>query len=470
MNPSQGRLAQHWVAFKENRAECRLCPRHCRPKDNRMGFCGVRGTVNGEIQTFNFGQSLAATEEIIETEAVNHFAPGARILSMGNVGCMMACSFCQNWETSQTQHLDYQMVRQYTPEQLVAMCLENQIPVISWTYNDPVVWHEFVIETSKLAQQNGIKTLYKSAFYIEEEPVKELLECIDIFSLSLKSLNDEFYRKQTKARLQPVLDRIRQVAASGKYLELSQLVIPELNDSDEDVEQTIDWVLENVGADVPLHFVAFHPAYQYTHVERTDIATLKRARDLALKKGMKYVYLGNTHEPDLNDTICQKCGTTLIKRYGLHSSVESLDKKSCCTQCGEQSPILYPLLSTENISKPQAIAQKSDLKKQLEIHWSDEAQSAHILQLGGTGEKDTLTIHSIGINKLISKQLSAGLDRFILSRQSADETGVVIYWDSDCEYQNLAVLDRAHYPTNFSDVSNTSDQEIRFLDSGVNQQ
>jgi len=125
---------------------------------------------------------------------------------------------------------------------------------------------------------------------------------------------------------------------------------------------------------------------------------------------------------------------------------------------------LYPLLSTENISKPQAVAQKPDLKKQLEIHWSDEAQSAHILQLGGTGEKDTLTIHSIGINKLISKQLSAGLDRFILSRQSVEETGVVIYWDSDCEYQNLAVLDRAHYPTNFSDVSNTSNQEIRFLD------
>lgn len=440
---SQGRTAQHWIPFKNGRAECCLCPRHCRPKNDRMGFCGVRGTLDGEIKTFNFGQALAATEEIIETEAVNHVSPGARILSMGNVGCMMACSFCQNWETSQTQHLNYEMVRQYTSEQVIEMCLKNNISIISWTYNDPVVWHEFVIETSKLAQKNGIKTLYKSAFYIEEEPVKELIECIDIFSLSLKSLNDAFYRKQTKARLQPVLDRIKQIVASGKYLELSQLVIPELNDSNEDVEQTIDWVLENVGADVPLHFVAFHPAYQYTHVERTDIQTLKRARDLALKKGMKYVYLGNTYEPDLNDTHCQECDSILIKRYGLHSSVENLNSKSCCTQCGTQSPIIEPLSGINDTP----LIEGSVLKKQLKIHWNDEAQSAHILQLEGKEKTDTLLIHSLGVDRVVSKKLSAGLDRFIVSRQSSEETGIIISWDSSCKYQNLAVLDRAHYPT-----------------------
>ena len=440
----QGTAAQHWIPFRENRAECRLCPRHCRPKNERMGFCGVRGTLEGEIRSFNYGQSLAATEEVIETEAVNHFSPGARILSMGNVGCMMACSFCQNWETSQTQYLDYQMVRYYTPQQVVDICLANQIPIISWTYNDPVVWHEFVVETSRLAHKNGIKTLYKSAFFIEAEPVNELLECIDIFSLSLKSLNDEFYRKQTKARLAPVLERIRQVATSGKYLELSQLVIPELNDSNKDVEQTIDWVLQYIGAEVPLHFVAFHPAHQYTHVERTSIETLKNARELALQKGMKYVYLGNTHEPDLNNTVCRKCGTVLVKRYGLHSQVENLDSHSNCTQCGTRSPILYPLDGI-NQSSPGI---KFSTPKQLEIHWHNEAQSAHILQLGGQGKTDTLSIRSLGIERVTSKTLSAGLDRFILSRHSSEETGILISWDSDCHYQNLEVLDRAHYPTN----------------------
>ncbi len=494
----QGRLAQHWIKFKENRAECHLCPRHCRPKDDRMGFCGVRGTVAGEIQTFNFGLSLAATEEVIETEAINHYSPGARILSMGNVGCMMACSFCQNWETSQTQHLDYKMVRHYTPEEVVKMCLKNNIPIISWTYNDPVVWHEFVVETSHLAQKHGIKTLYKSAFYIEEEPVKELINCIDIFSLSLKSLNDKFYRKHTKARLQPVLDRIKQVASAGRYLELSQLVIPELNDANEDIEQTIDWVIQNLGTDIPLHFVAFHPAYQYTHVKRTDIETLKRARDLAQEKGMKYVYLGNTYEADLNDTNCRHCGLILVKRYGLHASVENIDQNGCCTGCGEKTPIQHPLFNktggantslnnADIMSRPKALpseltskktdtvslcsaeqmAQKNEMtrpgkaagslfNKQITIKWDKEQQSAHILQVKSMAKEDRLLIHSQGTKGVTEKILSHGLDRFIVSRQSEAETGIIITWESECEYQDLALLDRAHYPTN------QPQQEIKF--------
>lgn len=457
-----GKPAQHWLPFKENRAECRLCPRHCRPKNNRMGFCGVRGTVAGKIQTFNYGEALAATEEIIETEAVNHFSPGARILSMGNVGCMMACSFCQNWETSQIQHLDYKTVRHYTPEQLVGMCLENNIPIISWTYNDPVVWHEFVVETSKLAQKNGIKTLYKSAFYIEEEPVKELIDCIDIFSISLKSLNEKFYQQQTKAKLQPVLERIKQVAASEKHLELSQLVIPELNDSDEDIIKTIDWVLQHIGADVPLHFVAFHPAYQYTHVERTDIKTLKKARSLALKKGMKYVYLGNVYEPDLNNTVCQKCKSILVKRYGLHSTMHNLNENTCCVNCGTPSSIIGPL--TKTVGTKTANDNSLDRKNKIEILWDKDAQSAHILQIKNTGTKDKLYIRSINTKYSETKELSKGLDRFIVSRQSDEETGIIISWDSDCEYQNLAVLDRAHYPT-LADISSTpkQEQEITFL-------
>jgi pyruvate formate lyase activating enzyme len=444
----QSRVAQHWKPFKTDRAECHLCPRHCRPKNNKMGFCGVRGTVDGKIHTFNYGQSLAATEEMIETEAVNHFSPGARILSMGNVGCMMACSFCQNWETSQVKHLDRKIVRHYTPEQLVEICLQNKIPIISWTYNDPVVWHEFVIETSRLAQKKGIKTLYKSAFYIEEEPVKELIQCIDIFSLSLKSLNEDFYQKQTKAKLQPVLDRIKQVADSDKHLELSQLVIPELNDSDEDIKQTIDWVIEHVGVDVPLHFVAFHPAYQYTHVGRTDISALKQARALAQAKGMKHIYLGNTYESGLNNTSCASCGILLIERYGLHSTRHNLDKDSCCVQCGTLSPVIEPI-NTENY-----LVSKKGLGKQIEIYWNKEVQSTHVFQLKSNGKKNTLLIRSIGTDYRITKELSAGLDRFIVSRRSFDEKGVLISWDSECEYQNLAVLDRAHYPTSPSkDIS-----------------
>ncbi|MEE9327621.1 MAG: AmmeMemoRadiSam system radical SAM enzyme [Cocleimonas sp.] len=458
--------AQHWVPFKENRAECQLCPRHCRPKNDRMGFCGVRGTVNGELHTFNYGQSLAATEEVIETEAVNHYAPGARILSMGNIGCMMSCSFCQNWETSQTKHLDYKMVRDYTPEDLIELCKKNAIQIISWTYNDPVVWHEFVVKTSKLAQKIGIKTLYKSAFYIEELPVKELIECIDIFSLSLKSLNAEFYQKVTKAKLQPVLDRIKQVAASDCHLEISQLVIPELNDSDQDIIDTIDWIKNNIGNHVPLHFVAFHPAYKYTHVERTTFSTLEQARKLAISKGMKYVYLGNTYEADSNDSLCPKCQTTWVTRYGLYAKVSNLDKNSCCTNCGEQSPILEPHLGVsmaENVARTFDNTTQ-DLKQSFEVTWNSECQSIHILQSSNTqkdskNNDDILRIRSIGNSHIFEKQLAAGLDRFIISRQSQDETGIVVSWDSDFDYQNLTLLDRAHYPTAPTNI-NTSIENI----------
>lgn len=464
----QGRPAQHWQPFKLDRAECRLCPRHCQPKNNRMGFCGVRGTVEGKFQTFNFGLSLAATEEVIETEAVNHFSPGTRILSMGNIGCMMACSFCQNWETSQIKHLDPQAVRHYSPAEVVEICLKNNIPMISWTYNDPVVWHEFIIETSTLAQQHGIKTLYKSAFYIEQKPVEELLQCIDIFSLSLKSLNDEFYQKHTKARIQPVLERIKQVAASDKHLEISQLLIPELNDSDEDIIQTIDWVLKNLGTDIPLHFVAFHPAYQYQQVNRTDVSSLKQARRLAYSKGLKHIYLGNTLDAGLNDTFCQQCGVLLVQRYGLHANTINLDEHSHCCQCGTLSSIIRPLSSSPELTSPSFSMETSTFdkeggghtedtkKKQIIIHWHEEAQSIHILQLDAKGASDTLFIRSIGYNHGIKKTLSHGLERFIISRQHPSETGVVISWESDCQYQALALLDRAHYPT----YSCTSEQQI----------
>jgi pyruvate formate lyase activating enzyme len=357
---------------------------------------------------------------------------------------MMACSFCQNWKTSQIQHLDYQSVRHYTPEQLIELCLENDIPIISWTYNDPVVWHEFVVETSGLAHKNGIKTLYKSAFYIEEEPVKELIECIDIFSLSLKSLDEKFYQKETKATLKPVLERIKQVAISDRHLEISQLVIPELNDGDKDINQTIDWLIDNVGNHVPLHFVAFHPAYKYTHVERTQTATLKHARSIAKAKGIQHVYLGNTYEENSNDTYCHNCNAKLVTRYGLHSQVSDLDENSCCSQCGAQSPIIDPFLGTR--PKKTSFTNNQDLKHKFEILWDNEYQSVHIIQVQGNGKKDSIRIRSLGNNKIVEKELAAGLDRFIVSRQSNEEKGIVISWDSSCIYQNLAVLDRAHYP------------------------
>jgi len=442
LNGYASQPALHWHAIAANRVECGLCPRHCRPRNGQMGYCGVRGTVNGALHTFNHGLSLAATEECIETEAVVHFSPGARILSLGNIGCMMTCVFCQNWQTSQIKHLDERHIRRYSPQALVDLCQENSIQTISWTYNDPVVWHEFVLETSTLARKNGLRTLYKSAFYIEATPVDELIDCIDIFSISLKSVSDDFYRKSTKAKLAPVLSRIEQVAMSNRHLEISYLMIPGLNDAKDDICNMISWVLTHLGDQVPLHLVAFHPAYKYTQVERTDLGALIEARETARAMGVRHVYLGNTQQTGANDTLCTGCGSLLVSRYGLIARPEQIGADGCCSNCGTQSPIKSPLAGLQLQKQPGDCA---DFKRSVEFRWHSEAQSVHLVRTSGSAP-DRIRLRPLGEQPLVERTMPAGLDRLIVSRQSADDRGVVISWDSDNQYRVAPLLDRAHFP------------------------
>ncbi|MEI6210639.1 MAG: AmmeMemoRadiSam system radical SAM enzyme [bacterium] len=438
------RPALHWRSIAQGQVECGLCPRHCHLQDGQMGFCGVRGAVDGKLHTFNYGLALAATEEFIETEAVVHFSPGARILSLGNIGCMMSCVFCQNWQTSQIKHLDAEQIRRYTPQALVQTCLENGIHMLSWTYNDPVVWHEFVVETSRLAQQHGLKNIYKSAFYIEEDPVDELIDCIDIFSLSLKSMREAFYRDATQAELAPVLSRIVQVARSKRHLEISYLLVPGLNDATDDIRRMIEWVLANVGPRVPLHFVAFHPAYLYTQVARTPLRALIEARAMALAMGMHYVYLGNTQQEDLNDSRCAGCGAMLVSRYGLKAAPSGLGTDGRCKQCGVLSPIVCSL---EGVPAPHPPGDGADFRQSLVFHWNTEAQSVHVVRTAGSAALERLRLRPLGGgHPVMERTLAGGLDRFIVTRQSPRDTGVVVSWESDSQYQIFPLLDRAHYP------------------------
>lgn len=433
-------IAKHWVPYKENQVECRLCPRHCRPRDGQFGFNGVRGTVNGKLYTFNYGKSVAATEEVIETEAVNHYAPGARILSLGNVGCMMSCDFCQNWETSQVKHLNPSVVKYYTSEDIVNSCLDSGIGIISWTYNDPVVWHEFVVDTSILAQKNGIKTLYKSAFYIEEEPVKELIECIDIFSISLKSMCEEFYRKYTKAELKPVLERIKQVHDSDRHLEISQLVITKRNDNMEEIGKTIDWVYKNLGVDVPLHFVAFHPAYKYTEVERTSPEILYEARRHAHKKGIKNCYLGNLYDENSANTFCNKCNHKIVERFGLKSKIIGINGNNCCENCETPTSIKYPFDGIKKLEKPDNF----EAARNTCFQWDVEANSLHV-ELADSSRQIYLKASSDSRGDAYY-MLGKGIVRVIISRDSDAEKQVSLSWNVDFDLKIYPVLDRAHFP------------------------
>ena len=449
---SNSRPANYWHKAGE-KIQCDLCPRHCELKPGQKGFCQVRGNVEGEMHTFNYGISVQATIENIETEAVNHYRPGSKILSMGNVGCMMACSYCQNWQTSQVKFLNDKNVHHYTPQDVIDLAIENGIEIISWTYNDPVVWQEFVVDTSRLAHANGIKTLYKSALYIEEEPLKELIEVIDIFSVSLKGMDPEMYKKQTKGELQPVLDRIKLIGQTDRHLEISQLVVTDLNDDGEDAAKTAIWMKENLGTHIPLHLVAYHPAFRYTK-ERTSIETLLKLREIVLEIGLEYCYLGNVYADNVSNTNCKSCNEKLVQRFGLSVEVKAIDNNGNCSNCGTKTPIIEPKLG---VSKKIEVPNFQP-KRSLTFDWKKEAvNSLHIIV--DDKHKDAfLRIVRLPDVEVEFLKITSGLERLILSKSNAQELSLSVQIDIDVEIEFLPVLDRAHFP-----VKNASRSSDKYL-------
>lgn len=440
--------ANYWHT-SGNKVECELCPRHCELKINQKGFCLVRGNVNNELHTYNYGVSVPATIECIETEAVNHFQPGAKILSMGNVGCMMSCAYCQNWQTSQVKHLNDKNVAIYTPQDVIDLAIKNNIDIISWTYNDPVVWQEFVVDTSKLAKQNGIKTLYKSALYIEEEPLKELIEIIDIFSVSLKGMDEEMYKKFTKGRLKPVLERIKLIAKSNCHLEISQLIVTDMNDNGIDAEKTANWMIENVGKDVPLHLVGYHPAFRYTK-PRTSIDTLLKLRQIALNCGIEYCYLGNVYADEVSNTNCKQCNNRLVQRFGLSVKIVGLNKDGTCVNCGCQSPIKNPIKTAEkNANLIDFTANQTHI-----FNWNDEINSIHI-SVNDSHQNTILKLTRFPEKNIEYMEISEGLERLIVSKSYSAEQYIEISANTVKHIDFLPVLDRAHFPVkNISKSSN----------------
>ena len=437
------RIAMHWHPNqKGDKIVCTLCPRNCQTQAGQMGFCKVRGNIDGTFHTYNFGKSVTATQECIETEAVNHYMPGARILSLGNIGCMMSCSYCQNWQTSQVKHLDSQNVFEYSPEQVIQMAKANNLDVISWTYNDPVVWHEFVLETSRLAKQHGITTLYKSALYIELEPLKELIEVIDIFSISLKCMNDQVYRKENKGKLQPVLDAIELINASDRHLEISQLVVTGLNDDGEDALKTAQWMVSKLKPGVPLHLVAYHPSFKYKQ-PRTKLETLLKLREIVLKEGIEYCYLGNVYADGMSNTHCKKCDHLLVQRFGLSVNVPGINENGCCANCGHETPIKHPLAGNP---KRSMTPENYDEKQHYEYTWNAEVKSLHIMLQEPSSENILLKLTRMPEGSVQYLEMNEGLERLIISKSNVSETEIVISANSTAKIHFLPVLDRAHFP------------------------
>lgn len=437
-------LAKYWdFELKSQKVTCKLCPRHCTLELGQDGFCRVRGNRGKKLYTLNFGCSINATVETIETEAIYHYSPGTKILSMGNIGCVMSCSFCQNWQTSQIKHLDNENVSFHTPEEVVEMALSNNINVISWTYNEPIVWHEFVVETSKLAKRHGIKTLYKSALYIEIEPLRELIEVIDIFSISLKSMSSDFYRKVTKGRLEPVLKAIKEIGKSNKHLEISQLVVTGLNDDGTDAKETASWIVNNLGNNIPLHFVGYHPAFRYT-APRTSLATLLESKRIALLEGIKYCYLGNVYNCKVSNTHCDYCGNMLVERFGSTVNVIGLNEYSCCKKCGEKSPIKEPFAGI--IESEFMRLDEFNERQSYNVDWNSEIKSLHIVADEKYKTKLRVKVERIPSGKIEFLEMNKGLERILLSKKTDNESGLKVAFSSTNKMHLLPVLDRAHYP------------------------
>lgn len=306
--------ARYWKLLSDGRIECELCPRRCRLRDGQRAFCFVRERVGDRMVLSTYGRSTGFCIDPIEKKPLNHFLPGTPVLSFGTAGCNLGCKFCQNWDISKSREVA-RLSEDASPAAIARAALEADCRSVAFTYNDPVVWAEYAIDTAKACHDVGVSTVAVTAGYIEPEARADFFAVLDAANVDLKAFSDGFYRDLCFAELTPVLETLRWVhRETDVWLELTTLVIPGHNDSDDELTRLAAWVARELGPDVPLHLSAFHPDYRMNEVPRTPRATLQRARRLAQAEGLRYVYTGNVHDRDGDTTRCPSCQAAVIER------------------------------------------------------------------------------------------------------------------------------------------------------------
>ncbi|MFH0771931.1 MAG: AmmeMemoRadiSam system radical SAM enzyme [Candidatus Omnitrophota bacterium] len=319
--------------------QCRLCPRGCVLSEGQRGNCRVRINSGGKIKTLVYGKPCAVHIDPIEKKPMYHMYPATKVFSIGTAGCNLHCKYCQNWEISQSppeKTNNYDM----SPEEAVKQALERGCRSIAYTYNDPVVFYEYMFDTAKIARRRGLKNVCVTAGYINSEPLSELCDFLDGVKVDLKAMSDEFYRNVCFGELRPVLETLKTLKERKVWTEIVYLIVPTLNDAREDLEKLIDWILDNMGPETPLHFSRFWPQYQLKNLPPTPIETLDMAWQMAREKGLNYAYVGNVAEHPGNNTYCPKDGKLLIKRVG-YSILEYNIASGKCKFCGNRIPGLW---------------------------------------------------------------------------------------------------------------------------------
>ncbi|MCB9476253.1 MAG: AmmeMemoRadiSam system radical SAM enzyme [Deltaproteobacteria bacterium] len=332
---------RHWHRLSDGRIQCDVCPRECRLKEGQQGLCFVRARQDDQIVLISYGRSSGYCVDPIEKKPLNHFLPGTPILSFGTAGCNLTCKFCQNWDMSKSRQMDT-LADQASPELIARAAQDLECRSVAFTYNDPTIFLEYATDVADACREVGIKAVAVTAGYINPEARADFYSHIDAANVDLKGFTEEFYRDVCGGHLDPVLETIKYLKhETDVWFELTTLLIPTLNDSDAELHRLTQWVVDNVGPDVPLHFSAFHPDFKMMDLPPTPPSTLLRARKIAMENGVRYAYVGNVHDAAASSTYCRNCGQRLIERDWYELGRWNLDEHGRCTKCRMPLPGVF---------------------------------------------------------------------------------------------------------------------------------
>jgi pyruvate formate lyase activating enzyme len=327
--------ALYYKTLENNKVQCFLCPHNCIIKDNKRGICGVRKNSGGKLYSENYGEITALGIDPIEKKPLYHFYPGRNILSLGSIGCNLKCFFCQNWEISQTTPDNAGRKKTYKVDDIVKLATQRKDNVgVAYTYNEPVIYYEFMMDVAKEIKKKGLQNVVVTNGFINPEPLDELMEYIDGFSVDLKGFTDKFYKKHTGGTFEPIKRSLIKLRETGKFLEVINLIIPTLNDDRVQFEEMMKWIKDNLGENTILHLSRYFPGYKST-IEPTAPSTMKEFYYLA-SKYLNYVYVGNISMEEGSNTYCHQCNSLLVRRDGYFTQTPGLDEEGKCIHCGNK--------------------------------------------------------------------------------------------------------------------------------------
>ena len=316
------------------KVQCELCPKLCLIEPGQSGECRVRINIDGVLRTVVYGYPCSMYIDPIEKKPLFHFLPGSKILSIATAGCNLHCKNCQNWPISQANPEDVPAVF-CPPERLVELTKRNNCPSLAYTYTDPIIYYEYTYDAAKLAEEANIRNVLVTAGYINEGPWKKLLQYVDAANIDLKGISDDFYVQVCSGTLKPVQNALILAKASGTLVEVTNLIIPTLNDKPEQIRQLTRWVKANLGGETPLHFSRFFPRYKMRHLPPTSLKTLDMAREIAMEEGLNYVYIGNISSKEGQNTYCPGCKNLLVERSG-YTILQNRLREGHCPDCGTE--------------------------------------------------------------------------------------------------------------------------------------